>query len=98
MLDNKSISENPIHGQVAAISVGIVDDSILLDLDYPEDSTAQTDMNFVMNDEGGFIEVQGTAEQQAFSLEQMVDMAALAKVGIAELIEIQKQALAQEIQ
>ena len=72
------IKSNPVHGQVAAVSVGIVGGDPVLDLDYPEDSTAETDMNVVMNDQGRFIEVQGTAEGDPFTrdeLDRLVDLA-----------------------
>jgi len=75
------LKSNPLHGQVAAISVGIVDGAAVVDLDYAEDSTAETDMNVVMNNGGGFIEVQGTAEGHAFrrhELDRLLDLAAAA--------------------
>ena len=85
--------ENPIRFHVASVSVGIIEDTACLDVNYIEDAQAQTDMNFVMNEMGNFIEIQGTAEKKDFSLEQLSAMAELAKSGIAELIEAQKQAL-----
>ena len=88
------IRGNPLLGMVAAVSVGVCDGAPVLDLDYPEDSNAETDMNVVMNEEGGFIEVQGTAESKAFSGEHLDGMLLLARAGIAELIQIQKAALA----
>ncbi len=97
LLADNAIKENPMTSQAAAISAGIVDGQILLDLDYSEDSSAQTDMNFVMNSEGRIIEAQGTAEREAFTLEQMVEMAALGKAGIEKLIEIQRHSLAQDL-
>ncbi len=90
------LKANPLHGQVAAVSVGIHDGQAVLDLDYAEDSTAETDMNVVMNEAGGFIEVQGTAEGHAFREDELAAMLAFAKKGIDELCEAQRQALAGE--
>ena len=84
---------NPLKRQIAAISVGIYKDEAVLDLDYDEDSSAETDMNVVMTDDGGFIEVQGTAEGSPYTQEQMAAMLVLARKGIAELCELQKAAL-----
>jgi ribonuclease PH len=94
MLDKKMISKNPLHGNVAAVSVGIYNGTPVLDLDYAEDSNAETDMNVVMNDAGAFIEIQGTAEGHAFHSDELTAMLELAKKGINELIEIQHKALA----
>jgi ribonuclease PH len=91
--ERKLIAADPLRGLVASISAGVYQGKPVLDLDYAEDSAADTDMNFVMNDQGGFIEVQGTAEGAAFTSEQMLAMTALAQAGIRELIAIQKQAL-----
>jgi ribonuclease PH len=88
------ITTQPLRHSVASVSVGIVKGTPVLDLDYAEDSTAETDMNFVMNEAGGFIEIQGTAEGAAFSLAEMQAMTALAQKGIAELIRLQQAALA----
>ncbi|MCJ7815924.1 MAG: ribonuclease PH [Xanthomonadales bacterium] len=88
------IKVNPVHGQVAAVSVGILGDTPVLDLDYPEDSAAETDLNVVMNDGGAFIEIQGTAEGHAFRRDELDAMLGLAELGIAQLIEYQDQALA----
>lgn len=88
------LNKDPVHGQVAAVSVGIVGNEAVLDLDYPEDSTAETDMNVVMNDGGGFIEVQGTAEGHAFRRDELDALIDLATKGINELMEAQNQALA----
>jgi ribonuclease PH len=88
------IKRDPLHGQVAAVSVGIYQGMPVLDLDYPEDSGCETDMNVVMNDGGGFIEVQGTAEGHAFRREELDAMLALAHKGVAELCAIQRAALA----
>ena len=88
------IKKNPLLGMVASVSVGIYEGTPVLDLDYPEDSNAETDMNVVMNDAGHFIEVQGTAEGHAFRREEMNEMLDLASKGINELFELQKAALA----
>jgi ribonuclease PH len=85
----KEIKKNPVHGHIAAVSVGIYKGTPVLDLDYDEDSAAETDMNVVMNDAGRFIEVQGTAEGHAFSREEFDAMVELAGKGIAEIIEQQ---------
>jgi ribonuclease PH len=87
------IKKNPIHGQVAAVSVGIFRGQPILDLDYAEDSDCETDMNVVMNDAGHFIEVQGTAEGHAFRRDELDAMLALAGKGIGELMLLQRQAL-----
>ncbi len=89
----KLIADEPLRHLVASVSTGIFGGEAVLDLDYAEDSNAGTDMNFVMDDAGGFIEIQGTAETQAFSLEEMLAMTQLAQAGIRELIAHQKQAL-----
>ncbi len=87
------ITDNPLRHLVASVSTGIFGGEAVLDLDYAEDSNAGTDMNFVMDDAGGFIEIQGTAESQTFSLEEMLAMTKLAQQGIRELIAQQKKAL-----
>lgn len=87
------IKKDPIFGQIAAISVGVYKGIPVLDLDYPEDSNAETDMNVVMNEAGGFIEVQGTAEGHAFRRDEMDAMLALAEKGIKELAAAQTAAL-----
>lgn len=91
----RQIKKDPLHGQIASVSVGIFEGTPVLDLDYAEDSNAETDMNVVMNDGGAFIEVQGTAEGHAFRREEMDAMLNLAAQGIAELIEHQREALAE---
>lgn len=93
MRKNKMIDGNPIRQMIAAISVGIYQDTPVLDLDYLEDSSCETDMNVVMTETGGFIEVQGTAEGAPYSAEELTAMLELAKQGIRELIDAQKQAL-----
>ncbi|MBK8815329.1 MAG: ribonuclease PH [Methylococcaceae bacterium] len=93
MMQNKQIKTNPIHGQVASVSVGIYKGVPILDLDYPEDSQAETDMNVVMNDAFSFIELQGTAEGHAFRKEELNQMLELASFGINQLLEKQREAL-----
>ena len=87
------LSDSPLHGQVAAVSVGIVRGVPMLDLDYAEDSEAETDMNVVMNNGGAFIEVQGTAEGHAFRRHELDALLNLAASGIGELCALQAQAL-----
>jgi ribonuclease PH len=87
------LKTNPLKTLIASVSCGIHQGTPVLDLDYAEDSNAETDMNFVMNEAGGFIEIQGTAEAAAFSQAEMVAMTALAQTGIQELIARQKRAL-----
>ena len=93
LLKRRAIATSPLHGQVAAVSVGIYRGTPVLDLDYAEDSNAETDMNVIMNSGGAFVEVQGTAEGHAFrrhELDQLLDLAAL---GIAQLHAAQQSAL-----
>ena len=82
-----------LHGQVAAVSVGIWNGRPVLDLDYAEDRDAETDMNVVMNENGGFVEIQGTAEGHAFRSEELDAMLALARAGIERILEVQRQVL-----
>ena len=89
----KMIKQNPLVCHVAAVSVGIYQGTPILDLDYAEDSQAQTDMNVVMDDRGQFIEVQGTAESQPFTHQDLLAMTALAQNGIQALLAKQKEAL-----
>ena len=91
--DRGLLKQWPIRDFVAAVSVGIVDGAPLLDLDYPEDSGCDTDMNVVMTGAGGFVEVQGTAEGEPFARSQMDSLLGLAERGIRELILRQRQAL-----
>ncbi|MGY6587102.1 MAG: ribonuclease PH [Wenzhouxiangella sp.] len=93
LIDAGKIKRNPIHGHVAAVSVGMLGSEPVLDLDYAEDSTADTDLNVVMNEAGGFIEVQGTAEGHAFRREEFNAMLDLADSGIRELVRLQQEAL-----
>lgn len=85
----------PLRQMVAAVSVGVYDGVPVLDLDYAEDSKAETDMNVVMTEQGGFVEIQGTAEGAPFSGDELQAMLGLARAGISQLIEAQRQALAQ---
>jgi len=94
LLVNRKINKDPIHGQVAAVSVGIFESTPVLDLDYPEDSRAETDMNVVMNDGGAFIELQGTAEGHAFHRDELDQLLVLADKGIKSLMEMQLATLA----
>ncbi|WP_199102457.1 ribonuclease PH [Aquitalea sp. ASV11] len=87
------LTQSPLRDFVAAISVGIHQGEVVLDLDYLEDSDCETDMNVVMTGNGRFVEVQGTAEGEPFSEEEMAAMMRLAKQGISELIALQRQAL-----
>jgi ribonuclease PH len=93
LVRRRLIAASPLHGQVAAVSVGIVAGVAVLDLDYAEDSQAETDMNVVMNNGGGFIEVQGTAEGHAFRRHELDALLNLAASGIAALFPLQAQAL-----
>jgi len=88
------LKKNPLYGQVAAVSVGIYSGTPVLDLDYAEDSEAETDMNIVMNEAGRFIEVQGTAEGHAFTDDEFSAMLGLARNGIADIISVQNEAIA----
>lgn len=94
MLEKGQITESPIKGHVAAISAGIYDGTPVVDLDYQEDSHCGTDMNFVMTSDARFVEIQGTAEGEPFSQDEMNTMTQLAKEAIAQLIEAQRQAIA----
>ncbi|HEY4749464.1 MAG TPA: ribonuclease PH [Steroidobacteraceae bacterium] len=94
LVRRRLIAASPLHGQVAAISVGIVGGAAVLDLDYAEDSQAETDMNVVMNNGGGFVEVQGTAEGHAFRRHELDALLNLAAAGIGELFALQAQTLA----
>ncbi len=93
LLKDGVIKKNPIFGEIAAVSVGIYEGEPVLDLDYPEDSCAETDMNVVMNGDGDFIEIQGTAEGHAFSRKEMNAMLDLAQSGIQTLLSSQQKAL-----
>jgi len=93
LLEKKIIDKNPLHHQIASVSVGIFNGTPVLDLDYAEDSNAETDMNVVMNSDNGFIEVQGTAEGHPYSKDELNSMLALAEKGITELFVSQKTAI-----
>lgn len=93
MQDKKLLAKSPMKQMVASISVGIYSGQAVLDLDYIEDSGAETDMNVVMTEPGGFIEIQGTGEDGDFSHQQLLQMVTLAEKGIKQLIEKQKQSL-----
>ncbi|SEF81196.1 ribonuclease PH [Oceanospirillum linum] len=95
MQREKMIKGDPLKQMISSISVGVYKGMPVLDLDYPEDSTAETDMNVVMTDQGGFIEVQGTAEGAPYTQEELLAMLELAKKGCTELFEMQQQALAE---
>ena len=92
MVQREKIRKMPSFNYIAAVSVGVYRGQAVIDLDYAEDVLAETDMNVVMNAEGHFIEVQGTAEDKHFSREQLNNMLALAEIGIPQLIELQKNA------
>jgi ribonuclease PH len=91
----QGLAKDPVHGQVAAVSVGIYRGTPVLDLDYAEDAEAETDMNVVMNDAGAFIELQGTAEGHAFHRAELDQLLELAGSGIRELLALQRAALAE---
>ncbi|MET0657336.1 MAG: ribonuclease PH [Steroidobacteraceae bacterium] len=93
LLKRGALRSNPIHGQVAALSVGIWSGIPIIDLDYAEDSSAETDMNVVMNNGGAFVEIQGTAEGHAFRRHELDELLNLAAGGIGELLSLQMQAL-----
>lgn len=94
LLKARKLKKSPLHGQVASVSVGIYNGVPVLDLDYAEDSTAETDMNVVMNDAGAYIELQGTAEGHAFRPDELQAMLDLAAKGIEQLMIKQRDALA----
>ena len=94
MQSNGMIEASPLQAMVAAISVGIYQGEPILDLDYPEDSNAETDMNIIMTEQGKFIEIQGTAEEAPFSQQELSAMLELGQTGIMQLINVQKMALA----
>ena len=93
MIADVKLKQNPIKSLVAAVSVGIVEGQAVCDLEYIEDSNADTDMNVIMTDDGRIIEVQGTAEGEPFSHEELLKLLELAKNGIATIIDAQRQAL-----
>jgi ribonuclease PH len=89
-----ALTRNPLHGQIAAISVGVFNGTAVLDLDYAEDSQAETDMNVVMNSGGAFVEIQGTAEGHAFRRHELDALLDLASVGLDQIFALQLQAVA----
>jgi ribonuclease PH len=93
LVEQKRLKKSPLKQMVAAVSVGVYKGTPVADLDYPEDSDAETDMNVIMTDRGGFIEIQGTAEGEPFEQGELDAMLTLAKKAINELFEIQKKAL-----
>lgn len=93
LLDEGKLEENPIIKQIAAISVGVVDGTPVLDLCYQEDSCADTDMNVIMSSNGGFIEIQGTAEGEEFDKKQLDTLLSLAKGGCLKIFKAQKKVL-----
>lgn len=93
LLTTNSIKADPMHGKIASVSVGIYNGTPVLDLDYAEDSNAETDMNVVMNDAGAYVEVQGTAEGHAFRRNELDAMLELADNGIRQLLTCQSEAL-----
>ncbi|MBP7711530.1 MAG: ribonuclease PH [Gammaproteobacteria bacterium] len=93
LLRRGRIPQSPIHGQVAAVSVGISGGEPILDLDYAEDSGAETDMNVVMNDAGAFVEIQGTAEGHAFRMDELMALLELARRGTQSIMALQRAAL-----
>lgn len=93
LVEKGKLKANPMKGHVAAVSVGILGEEILCDLEYVEDSAADTDMNVVMTEDGRMIEIQGTAEGEPFTHDELMDLLAVAKKGIADIVEAQKMAL-----
>jgi ribonuclease PH len=92
LVKERLLKSNPVHGQIAAVSVGIYRGIPVLDLDYAEDMEAETDMNVVMNEAGRLIEIQGTAEGHAFSREELKEMLDLAHAGVSTIIDAQNDA------
>ncbi len=95
MQRNKIIRNDPFKQLIASVSVGMYNGNPVLDLDYPEDSNAETDMNVVMTENGGFIEIQGTAEAAPFNKDEMDAMLELARKGVNDLLDLQRKALEQ---
>jgi ribonuclease PH len=94
MVERQIVSISPLRDQVAAVSCGVYEGTPVLDLDYAEDSSAETDCNFVMTGTGGIVEVQGTAEGAPFSEQDLLAMMGLARSGIAQLVELQRAVVA----
>ena len=97
LIEKGLLDENPLQHLVASVSVGIYQGTPVLDLDYDEDCNAETDMNFVMDDTGNFIEIQGTAEGATFSMDEMLAMTKLARAGIGSLVEAQRSVLEHDL-
>ncbi len=93
LIKEGKLTANPMTGQVAAVSCGLFEGTAVLDLDYPEDSKAQADANFVLTGDGGIVEVQGTAEEKPFSEPQFMELLVLAKKGVVELTHLQRLAI-----
>ncbi|WP_424983317.1 ribonuclease PH [Maritalea sp. S77] len=93
MKEREIVGDNVIREHLAAISCGVYQGTPVLDLDYDEDSAAETDANFVMTGDGKFVEIQGTAEEQPFSADELQSLIGLAQKGVSELVELQKRAL-----
>ena len=93
LIKEGKLTASPMTGQVAAVSCGLFEGAAVLDLDYPEDSKAQADANFVLTGDGGIVEVQGTAEKDPFSEAQFVELMELAKKGVVELTRLQRLAI-----
>jgi len=91
LVEQKSLKELPLKNHIAAISVGILNGEVILDLDYEEDSVAEVDMNVIMTDKGEFVEIQGTGEESTYTHKQLILMLELAKSGIEKLITLQKE-------
>jgi ribonuclease PH len=96
LIKEGKLTASPITGQVAAVSCGLWEGTPVLDLDYPEDSKAQADANFVLTGSGGIVEVQGTAEDKPFAESEFIELLELAKKGVAELTRLQRQAIGKE--
>jgi ribonuclease PH len=94
LMEQGKIPALPMKNRVAAVSVGLVNDEVLLDLDYLEDKDASVDMNVVMTDQLDYVEIQGSGEESVFSATQLADLNAAAREGILQLLEVQKNALA----
>ena len=97
LIEKGLLEENPLNQLVASVSAGIYQGAAVLDLDYDEDCNAETDMNFVMDDTGNFIEIQGTAEGATFSMDEMLAMTELARKGIVKLIDAQRTVLMDDL-
>jgi ribonuclease PH len=95
LIREKKIETNPLVDSVAAVSVGVVENELLLDLDYEEDSIAEVDMNVVMTGRGHLVEVQATAERSPFSVSRLNALIRLARTGIKRIVELQRQSLSQ---